>query len=38
MKMGYVSLDFQLTSVIMNDSNQLNKFWISYSSVNKKGM
>jgi hypothetical protein len=38
MKGGYVCLDFQPISVIMNDSNQLNKFWISYWSVNKKGV
>jgi hypothetical protein len=38
MKGGYVCLRFQLISVIMNDSNQLNKFWMSYSSINQKGM
>jgi hypothetical protein len=34
----YVCLDFQPINVIMNDSNQLNKFWMSCSSINKKGM
>ncbi len=38
MKGGYVSLNFQPINVIMNDSNQLNKFWMSYSSINQKGM
>jgi hypothetical protein len=38
MKVGYVCLGFQPISVIMNDSNQLNKFWMSYSSINQKGM
>jgi hypothetical protein len=38
MKGGYVCLGFQPISVIMNDSNQLNKFWMSYSSINQKGM
>jgi hypothetical protein len=38
MKGGYVCLGFQSISVIMNDSNELNKFRISCSSINKKGM
>jgi len=38
MKWGYVCLGFQPINVIMNDSNQLNKFWMSYSSINQKGM
>jgi hypothetical protein len=38
MKGGYVCLSFQPINVIMNDSNQLNKFWTSYSSINQKGM
>jgi hypothetical protein len=38
MKGGYVCLGFQPINVIMNDSNQLNKFWVSCSSINKKGM
>jgi len=38
MKGGYVCLGFQPISVIMIDSNQLNKFWMSYSHINKKGM
>jgi hypothetical protein len=38
MKGGYVCLGFQPISVMMNDSNQLNKFWMSYSSINQKGM
>jgi hypothetical protein len=38
MKGGYVCLGFQPISVIMNDSNQLNNFWISSSSINEKGM
>jgi hypothetical protein len=25
-------------NVIMNDSNQLNNFWISNSNINQKGM
>jgi hypothetical protein len=29
--MGYVFLGFQPINVVMNDSNQLNKFWMSYS-------
>jgi len=38
MKGGYVCLGFQQINVVMNDSNQLNKFWISYSSIlNQKG-
>ncbi len=35
---GYVCLGFQPKSVIMNDSNQLNKIRMSYSSINQKGM
>ncbi len=38
MKGGYVCLSFQPISVIMNDSNQLNKFWMSYSNINQKGL
>jgi hypothetical protein len=38
MKGGYVYLSFQPINVIMNDSNQLNKFWMSYSNINQKGM
>jgi hypothetical protein len=38
MKGGYVCLSFQLISVITNDSNQLNKVWMSYSNINQKGM
>jgi len=38
MKGGYVCLRFQLISVIMNDSNQLNTFWMLYSSINPKKM
>jgi hypothetical protein len=38
MKWGYVCLGFQPINVIMIDSNQLNKFWMSYSSINQKGM
>jgi len=38
MKGGYVCLRFQLISVIMNYSNQLNKFWMLYSGINQKGM
>jgi hypothetical protein len=36
MKRGYVCVGFQPISVIMNDSNQLNKFWISCSNMKKK--
>jgi len=39
MKGGYnACLGFQPISVIMNDSNQLNKFWMSCSHINEKGM
>jgi hypothetical protein len=38
MKGGYVCSSFQLINVIMIDSNQLNKFWMSCSSINQKGM
>jgi hypothetical protein len=38
MKGGYVSLSFQPISVLMNYSNQLNKFWMYCSSINQKGM
>jgi hypothetical protein len=37
-KERYVCLSFQPINVIMNDSSQLNKFWISCSNINKKGM
>jgi hypothetical protein len=33
MKGGYVFQGFQPISVIMNDSNQSNKVWMSYSSI-----
>ncbi len=36
MKRGYVCLVFQPLSVVMHDSNQLNKFWMSCSSINQK--
>jgi hypothetical protein len=35
MKGGYVFQGFQPISVIMNDSNQLNKVWMSHSSIKK---
>jgi hypothetical protein len=38
MKGGYECLGFQPIDVIMNDSNQLNKFLMSYSNINQKGM
>jgi hypothetical protein len=38
MKGGYVSLGFQPINVIMNDSNQLNKFWMSCLNIKQKGM
>jgi hypothetical protein len=38
MKGGNICLCFQLINVIMNDSNQLNKFWMSCSNINQKGM
>jgi hypothetical protein len=38
MKGGYVCLGFQSINVVMNDSNQLNKFWMSCSNINQKGM
>jgi hypothetical protein len=38
MKGGYVCLKFQRIDVIMNDSNQLNKFLMSCSSINQKEM
>jgi hypothetical protein len=38
MKGGYVCLGFQPINVIMNDLNQLNKFWMSCWSINQKGM
>jgi hypothetical protein len=38
MKGGYVCLGFQLINVITNDSNQLNKLRMFYSSINQKGM
>jgi len=34
MKGGYVCLSFQPIDVKKIDSNQLNKFWMSYSSIN----
>jgi hypothetical protein len=37
MKGGYAGLGFQRINFIVNDSNQLNKFWISCSSINQKG-
>jgi hypothetical protein len=38
MKGGYVCLIFQQINVKKIDSNQLNKFWMSYSNINQKGM
>jgi hypothetical protein len=38
MKGGYVCLIFQPINVIMNDSDQLNKFLMSCSSINQKRM
>jgi len=38
MKEEYVCLSFQPINVIMNDSNQLNNFWMSCSNINQKGM
>jgi len=38
MKGGYVCLGFQPINVIMNDSNQLNKFWMPCLGINQKGM
>jgi hypothetical protein len=38
MKGGYVCLGFQPMNVIMNNSNQLNMFWMFCSSINQKGM
>jgi hypothetical protein len=38
MKGGYLCLDFQPINVIMNHSNQLNKFWMLLSNINQKGM
>jgi hypothetical protein len=38
MKGGCVCLGFQPISVIMIDSNQLNKNWMSCSNINQKGM
>jgi hypothetical protein len=38
MKRGYECLGFQPISVIMIDSNQLNFFLMSCSSINQKGM
>jgi len=38
MKKGYVCLGFQPINVTTNDSNQLNKFWMSCSNINQKGM
>jgi hypothetical protein len=36
MKKGFVCISFQPINVIMNDSNQLNEFWMSCSSIIKK--
>ncbi len=38
MKGGYVCVCFQPINVIINDSNQLNIFWMSYSSIDQKRM
>jgi hypothetical protein len=38
MKGGNIYLCFQPINFIMNDSNQLNKFWMSCSNINEKGM
>jgi hypothetical protein len=38
MKGGYVCLGFQPINVIMNDSNKLNKIWMSCLNINQKGM
>jgi hypothetical protein len=38
MKKGYVCLSFQSINVIMDDSNELNKFWMFCSGINQKGM
>jgi hypothetical protein len=35
-KRGYLCLSFQLINVLMNDSNQLNKFWMFCPSITKK--
>jgi hypothetical protein len=38
MKGGYAYFGFQPINFMMNDSNQLNKFWMSCSSINQKGL
>jgi hypothetical protein len=38
MKRIYVCLGVQPINVIMNDANQLNKFWMSCSNINQKGI
>jgi hypothetical protein len=38
MKGEYVCLIFQSINIIMNGSNQLNKFLMSYSNINPKKM
>jgi hypothetical protein len=38
MKGGYVCLGFQPINVIMNDLNQLNKFWMSCLIINQRRM
>jgi len=35
---GICVFKLQLINVIMNDSNQLNFFWMSYSNINQKGI
>jgi hypothetical protein len=35
MKGGCVCLGFQLINVVMDVSNQLNKFWMSYLDLNQ---
>jgi hypothetical protein len=35
---GHACLGFQLISVITNDSNQLNKIWMSCLSIEQKWM
>jgi hypothetical protein len=38
MKYGYICLGFQSIRFIMNDLNQLNKFWMSCSNIKQNGM
>jgi hypothetical protein len=38
MKKRYGCLGFQPINVMMNDSNQLNFFWMSCLSINQKGI